>query len=189
MSPTDLRSALEALALPQSDFAKLANVTPRAVSLWLSGERKVPGPLIAYVQLLLSLPAGQRDAEYTRLGLGAATLKAGMYRFVYAVAPGYRGEATLVFDNGRIFGTDLGKSRYDGTYAANPKSGLVDLYVRIELRAGEKSAVGPAQPFDWILEARGELPARSETGEVTFTANVGGPIAASYEYLRPLPIK
>ena len=81
MNPADLRSALGALSLPQSDFAQLVDVTPRDVSLWLSGERSIPGPVTAYLRLLSLLPAGQREAEFSNLGLGGPSLKDGMYRF------------------------------------------------------------------------------------------------------------
>ncbi len=189
MSPADLRSALNALSLPQSDFAQLVDVTPRAVSLWLSGERAIPGPLTAYLRLLLSLPAGQREAEFSHLGLGGPTLRDGMYRFGYSVALAKRGEATLILDGGRIFGTDAGKSRYDGSYASNHESGMIEVRVRVELRAGETSVVGPAQPFDWILEAWGHLPPRTEQGETVFNTNLGTAIDVAYDFLRPLPSK
>lgn len=187
MSPADLRSALNTLALPQSDFAQLVDVTPRAVSLWLCGERAIPGPLAAYLRLLLSLPAGQREAEFSRLGLGAPTLRDGLYRFSYSAAPQRRGEAMLVLDGGRIFGTDAGKSHYDGSYASNHESGMVEVRVRIELQAGENSVVGPAQPFDWILEAWGDLPPRTEQGAAVFNTNLGTAVEVVYDFMRPLP--
>ena len=187
MSPADLRSALNLLSLAQSDFAKLVGVTPRAVSLWLSGERTIPGPLGAYVRLLLSLPIGQREAEFSHLGLGTATLRDGMYRFRYSADSERRGEAVLVFDSGRVFGTDAGKSRIDGSYASNHEKGMIELRVRIELQAGEKSVVGPAQPFDWILEAWGYLRPHAEQGEAVFQTNAGMPVDVAYDFMRPLP--
>lgn len=187
MSPSELRSALQSLGLSQAEFAKLVGVTPRAVSLWLSNEREIPGPLAAYARLLLSLPLGQREAEFARLGLGAGTLQDGMYRLKYSGPSGLSGEAMLVFEGGRIFGTDAGKSRYDGSYASNPKSGQVEVRFRVELRAGEKSVVGPAQPFNWILEAWCDLRPRSEHGEAVFNTNIGADIRANYEFMRPLP--
>jgi hypothetical protein len=187
MSPSELRSAIASLAIAQSDLARLVDVTPRAISLWLSGERAVPGPMAAYLRLLLSLPQGQREAELARLGIGTPMLAEGFYKFCYWVDTGSRGEAMLVFEGGRIYGTDAGKSQYDGTYQANHETGKIDVRVRVELKAGEKSVAGPAQPFDWILEARGSLPPKAALGEVLFETNLGVPIMTSYELMRALP--
>jgi len=55
--------ALDKFGLSPPSFAKLVGVTPRAVSLWLSGQREVPGPVCAYVRLLLSLPPHLRRRE------------------------------------------------------------------------------------------------------------------------------
>lgn len=63
MKENIVRTTLDKLDLSPSSFAKLVGVTPRAVSLWLSGHREVPGPVCAYVRLLLSLPPHLRRRE------------------------------------------------------------------------------------------------------------------------------
>jgi transcriptional regulator with XRE-family HTH domain len=67
MQPDDLHQALEALGLHVAELARLVDVTPRAVALWLSGERHIPGPLSAYVRLLSAIPIEDRRAELGRI--------------------------------------------------------------------------------------------------------------------------
>ena len=44
MNSGELKLILAEFDLSQSDFSKLVDVTPRAVTLWISGTRAVPGP-------------------------------------------------------------------------------------------------------------------------------------------------
>lgn len=55
MTGSGLRAELAALRLSQVDFAGLLFVTPRAVHLWLTDERKIPGPVIAWLAIFKSL--------------------------------------------------------------------------------------------------------------------------------------
>jgi len=187
MEANDLRDALLELGLQQAELATLLDVTPRAISLWLGAERAIPGPTAAYLNLLRGLPLGQRQAEFARLRKSARVLRDGMYRFEYTAPNGHGGAAMLVFERGRVFGTDAGKGRYDGRYVSNFESGLVELELRIEMQAGENSAVGPAQPFAWILDVKTTLDPSVEKGALSVTTNIGPPIEVRYEFMRPLP--
>jgi hypothetical protein len=60
MTPTQLRTALDTAGLRNIDLARLADVTPHAVSHWLAGRRPVPG----YVFTLLFFCA--RSPDMTR---------------------------------------------------------------------------------------------------------------------------
>jgi hypothetical protein len=63
MEENIVRTALGALNLSAPEFARLIGVTPRAVTLWLASQREVPGPVRAYVRLLLSIPSALRRSE------------------------------------------------------------------------------------------------------------------------------
>jgi hypothetical protein len=63
MSGDYLRSVLHEFGMSQRDFSSLLDVTPRCVSLWLNGERKIPGPVIAYIRLFRMLPLKDKMAE------------------------------------------------------------------------------------------------------------------------------
>ena len=52
MTPAALKLAREAAGLNQRNFARLIGVTPGAVSLWESGQRKIPRWLGVMVGLL-----------------------------------------------------------------------------------------------------------------------------------------
>lgn len=67
MSPDEFRTALEKIDLYQVEFAHLMGVSSRAVSLWANGPVKVPGPVRAYLRLLLSIPSDQQRQELGRL--------------------------------------------------------------------------------------------------------------------------
>lgn len=51
MTPDQFKSRLGYLGLSQSGFAKLVYVHENTVSKWATGQAKVPGPVIAYLDL------------------------------------------------------------------------------------------------------------------------------------------
>jgi DNA-binding transcriptional regulator YiaG len=66
-TPYKLKSSLNELGITQEDFARLVGVTGRAVSLWMTKKRRIPGPIQAYMQLLLKVPQDLRRLEFNRL--------------------------------------------------------------------------------------------------------------------------
>lgn len=78
MTPDDLRALTDQLGISQVDLSRLIEVMPRAVSIWLSGERAIPGSVVAYLSLLASLPSALRAAEFARLGAQMGTLRSGL---------------------------------------------------------------------------------------------------------------
>jgi predicted transcriptional regulator len=64
---TWLAAQLDTLRVSPTELARLLHVTPRAVSMWLSGERTVGGPVVAYVELLAGLPRHCQVEELMRL--------------------------------------------------------------------------------------------------------------------------
>lgn len=67
MSPEEFKHALGKIDLYQVDFADLMGVSSRAVSLWANGPVRVPGPVQAYLRLLLSLPPEMQRVELSQL--------------------------------------------------------------------------------------------------------------------------
>jgi predicted transcriptional regulator len=72
MLGVDLKTILNEVGLSQTDFARLVGVTPRAVTLWMVGDRNIPGPVEAYARLLHSVPLSVRQVELQRLNLKTA---------------------------------------------------------------------------------------------------------------------
>jgi T3SS negative regulator,GrlR len=186
MKPEHFRFALATLEITQADFARLIEVTPRAISMWLGGERSIPGSVEAYLRLLNSLTTTQLLTELARLNKGIITMKDGMYGIQFAGAVG-TGMGMLVFENGRIYGADEGHGKYDGTYVANPSSGMVDVNIRVQMPANRTSVVGLNNPYDWILEVSTEMDPIKDAGQLDVRHKMGAPIKASYEFLRSLP--
>lgn len=73
MTGGDLRVELQRHNLSQVEFARLMDVTTRAVLNWTSGRAEVPGPVRGYLRLL-------NAADDVALGSELLRLKAGGHR-------------------------------------------------------------------------------------------------------------
>ncbi len=105
MTAEDLKNFLVEARLTQSDFAGLTDVSPRAVTFWLTGKRPVPGPIAAFARLWRLLPEGLRLIEIGRLKKGPS-VREGIYAIGFQSPSGGAGMGTLIFDSGRIYGAD-----------------------------------------------------------------------------------
>jgi hypothetical protein len=56
MSPAELDAALESLEMEQVELARIADVNPKTVRRWVSGEVPVPGLAALLLRLLLARP-------------------------------------------------------------------------------------------------------------------------------------
>jgi transcriptional regulator with XRE-family HTH domain len=70
-----LRSELDAIQMRQVDLARALDVTPRAVSLWCQGGRKVPGSVVAYLRLFAALDDGAKYREKLLTGACSNVVK------------------------------------------------------------------------------------------------------------------
>src|ERR1700751_761213 len=122
MTGNDLKAILIELGISQADFARLIGVTPRAVTLWMADERAIPGPADAYLRLLGLLPPNLRQVELSRLKQKGTGMRDGMFGITFQGQQG-AGMGVLIFDNGRVYGTDTEGVRYDGEYIFNELSG------------------------------------------------------------------
>lgn len=52
MQPSDLTAIRRRMGLTQDGLAKLMNVDVRTIRRWESGERSIPGPAVALLELL-----------------------------------------------------------------------------------------------------------------------------------------
>lgn len=186
MLPGDLRGFLLEADLSTSDFAKLIDVTPRAVSLWLSSERSIPGPVEAYARVYKSLPTGNRQRECALLKEDKSTMRDGMYAVQYHSVGG-GGYATVVFEGGRIYGADPTGGKYDGYYTYDQATGMALAQVKVTMPPNVPAVFGPAYPFEWSIDITGNLDPRLERGHVQFTTAMGPTIDAQYQFLRDVP--
>ncbi len=187
MKPESLKQLLVEIGLSQTDLAKLIEVTPRAVSLWMTAQRGIPGPVAAYVSLLAAAPQGLRQAELAKLHEENRTMKDGMYLIRYKGQSG-EGHGTLVFEGGSIYGADVAGGIYDGQYWLNSATGLATVKLRVQMKAGRPSVIGIVQPFDWILDVETEMNPQRDADTINVRTELGRPIVAAYEFLRSLPL-
>jgi hypothetical protein len=115
MLSDELKAIIGKLGLSQTDFARLIGVTPRAVTLWMVGDRAIPGPVEAYGRLLSSVPLSARQFELARLTQGTTGMRDGMYGIEYSSVAG-AGLGVLIMHGGRVFGADPIGGKYDGDY-------------------------------------------------------------------------
>jgi hypothetical protein len=186
MSRVDLRVILEEIGLSQANFARLLQVTPRTVNLWLGGDRDIPGPVEAYVRLFKSLTASQRQTELARLKQKESAMRDGMYGVSYSSVAG-EGYCVLVFDEGRVFGVDPWGAKYDGEYVYDSQTGMAEFGVKVTFPAHCQSVLGISHPYEWSLDLKTALNPRQDSGVLRISTPVGRNIDAQYRYLRPLP--
>src|SRR5882724_5139736 len=79
----ELKGILAELGITQADFSRLICVTSRAITLWISGERPVPGPVESYLRLLHSLPFTSRQIEINRAREGRSGMRDGMFAITF----------------------------------------------------------------------------------------------------------
>jgi hypothetical protein len=186
MISSDLRAFIGELGISQADFARMIGVTPRAVTLWMSDERAIPGPVIAYVRVVQLLPANLRQAELNRLKQKGTGMRDGMFGITFQGQQG-AGMGVLLFDNGRVYGTDTEKVRYDGEYLFDEASGLVNVKVKVTFPPNVKAVFGISNPYEWALYVTTAFNPKQDSGPLAVETSLGKPINAQYVFLRALP--
>src|SRR6266478_4313578 len=186
MTGDDLRTILTELGITQADFARLIGVTPRAVTLWMAEERSIPGPAEAYVRLLRLLPPNLRQVELNRLKQKGTAMRDGMFGITFQGQQG-AGMGLLVFDNGRVYGTDTQGVRYDGGYIFNELTDLTNVTVKITFPPNVKSVIGISNPYEWSFEGTTAFNPKLNSGNLVVQTSIGHPVNAQYVFLRSLP--
>lgn len=186
MISEELRTLLGALTLSQADFGRLIGVTPRAVNLWMADERAIPGPAAAYARLLSVLPPNLRQVELGRLKQRGTDMRDGMFGITYQGQVG-AGMAVLIFEAGRVYGSDAMKGRYDGGYVFNEATGLVDVTVKVTFPPNVPSVFGISNPFEWAIDVMAAFDPKQDIGQIEARTSLGQPLRAQFAYLRPLP--
>jgi hypothetical protein len=185
----DLKGILVDLGITQADLARLLGVTPRAVALWVAGGasgRPIPGPVDAYLRVLQILPPNLRQIEMNRLIQKGTQMRDGMFRISFQGTEGV-GMGVLIFDNGRVYGTDTEGVRYDGVYLFNEGSGLADLTLKVTFPPNVRAVFGVSNPYEWAFDVTTTFDPRQNSGALAVKTSLGTPINAQYVFLRSLP--
>jgi transcriptional regulator with XRE-family HTH domain len=186
MLSTELKAFISELGISQADFARLVGVTSRAVTLWLAEERAIPGPVESYVRLLQMLPGSLKYIELSRLKEKGTGMRDGMYGIAFQGQQG-AGMGMLIFDTGRIYGTDTEGVRYDGEYVFHETSGLADVKVKVTFPPNVKAVFGISNPYEWSFDVTTALNPMRKSGQLSLKTSLGKPINAQFVFLRTLP--
>lgn len=189
MESDELKRNLAELGLTQADLARLLGVTARAVALWIAGGlngRPIPGPVEAYLRVLNLLPPNLLQIEMNRLIQKGTQMRDGMFGISFQGKEG-AGMGVLVFDNGRVYGTDTEGVRYDGVYLFNEGSGLANLTVKVTFPPNVRSVFGVSNPYEWAFDVTTTFDPKQNSGALTVKTSLGTPINAQYVFLRSLP--
>lgn len=186
MNSLELREGLQKAGLSQVHFARLLQVTPRAVSLWLAGEREIPGPAEAYLRLFESLPEHLKRVELARLTDRGSGMRDGMFSIAYEGAFG-ADMAMLVLENGRVYGSDVGAARYDGSYIYREEGGYADLMVKICFPPSGQTVFGISNPYEWSIDVTARFDPKQPSTPLEVKSSYGTVLRAQITFLRTLP--
>ena len=185
MNQDEIKPALAELGISQAEFARLIGVTPRAVTLWLSGDRPFPGPVDGYLRLLRLLPANLRQLELSRLRTKGTKMRDGMYGITFKGNRG-AGMGVLVFDNGRIFGADSDGAKYDGEYIYHENDNTASVRIKVTIPANVVSVLGVQHPYEWLIDVSTRMDVAATKGNLNVQTPIGN-VSAQYVFLRALP--
>ncbi len=186
MTNDELKSFLTELQISQSDFARLIGVTPRAVALWATDERAIPGPAEAYVRLLRLLPPNLLQIELSRLKDRGTNMRDGMFGISFQGERG-AGMGMLIFDTGKIYGTDSEGARYDGTYVYSEALKKADVLLKVTFPPNVTAVFGISNPYEWSIDVATSLDPKQNLGDALVKTSLGNTINAQFRFLRPLP--
>jgi hypothetical protein len=182
----DLANTLRKLGVSTADFAKLARVTTRAVNMWLTGEREMPGPASAYLNLFAELPRALQKKELARVKDEDPAMFEGMYGIQFVGTEGF-GVGILVLMGGKVFGCDEGRVTYDGHYEPSQKRKKhLDVVIRVTVPAGVAAVTGvPPQPVTYWFDLRASIPTQEDS--IVEVTTPYGAVCVRVTYMRGIP--
>jgi hypothetical protein len=191
MNGQELEDAIQKLGLTKTAFARLVDVSVRAVNLWTSEQRKVPGPVVSYVKLLLSLPIALREVELARIKSEPPTPLEGFFLMTLKGQEKDETRGFILLASGRVFGSD-GTVSYDGTYKPSSKEGFLDVEVTVTVPEGVRLVTGfPEKDVPYSFRVNATLPApRSAKHQEEVETPVQtpfGPVELKLQFLREFP--
>lgn len=93
----------------------------------------------------------------------------------------------LVFDTGRVYGTDTEGVRYDGEYLFDESSGLAEVKLKVTFPPNVRAVFGVSNPYEWAFDVTTTLDPKQNSGRLAVRTSLGQPINAQFTFLRSLP--
>jgi hypothetical protein len=98
-----------------------------------------------------------------------------------------QGMGVLIFDNGKVYGTDVAAVRYDGDYLFDEGSGLVEAKIKVTFPPMVRAVQGIVNPYEWSIFVETKFDPRQDSGALALKTSLGQPLTAQYVFLRSLP--
>lgn len=113
-------------------------------------------------------------------------MREGFYRIAYGTELG-RGLALVAFDTGRVIGTDITGSVWDGTYEFNPANNCIDAKLKLTIPPGVFLVQGvPAQDREHVEEFSVSFPRETPEHQIEVPTSLGA-VQAIIKFLRHFP--
>ncbi len=114
-------------------------------------------------------------------------MREGFYSIIYAGTGGDMGFGMIALDNGRFIGADVVGGLYDGEYAFNPRTDLIEGTITMTVPAGVVLVTGTApQPEEWKFDFPVAFP--RETPETPVRVDLPtGPVNVIIKFVRSFP--
>lgn len=97
------------------------------------------------------------------------------------------GDGVLIFDNGRIYGSDSAGVSYDGGYIYDASANAADVKVKVTFPPNVRAVFGISNPYEWSFDVTTRVSSVAKAGALSLKSSLGQPIAANFVYLRALP--
>jgi transcriptional regulator with XRE-family HTH domain len=185
MDHEEFKRRLSRLGLSQVEFAKLVDVTPRAVNTWAIGDRSVPGPAAAYLNLFEQAPPALRAIELARAKETSMNLREGMFLLQFTGMKDW-GAGVLILENGIIYGADIGRVLYDGTYEFDASAGLIRGNIHVRIPPGTTTVQGTKFPYEIAFDVPVSFPRDADDYAFQIKTPIG-PVNARIQFLRRIP--
>jgi hypothetical protein len=111
-------------------------------------------------------------------------MKEGLYAFQF-VTDIDCGVGTVIFENGIVYGGDIGGGRYKGSFFCNPENGLTNVKMKVTIPANIMTVMGIANPYEWSFDIFFSFPSQADEHKVEIIA-LNRKINAVITYLQPL---
>lgn len=97
------------------------------------------------------------------------------------------GMGLLIFENGRVYGTDEAGVRFDGEYIFDEISGMAEVKIKVTFPPNVQSIFGVTNPYEWAFDVTTKFDPKQNAGTLAVNTSIGQQITARYVFLRSLP--
>jgi hypothetical protein len=109
---------------------------------------------------------------------------------MYGIEFGYgsnRGLGALIFQEGRVFGSDEAGVKYDGDYLYDEQHDVANVKLKVTFPPNVRAVFGVTNPYEWSIDVTTTINPKQGSGPIKIMTSVGRPLNGTYRFLRELP--